>query len=90
MRRRDGNHAHRRHGIGFQDSDPPAFIHDRRQSGRVHPSARANKFRDELGSEPWRIGKDGCVRPLEAPGIGVEVDEAFLKAHPAIEGPGYV
>jgi len=27
---------------------------------------------------------------LEAPGIGVEVDEAFLKAHPAIEGPGYV
>jgi L-alanine-DL-glutamate epimerase-like enolase superfamily enzyme len=52
--------------------------------------SRANKFRDELGSEPWRIGKDGCVRPLEAPGIGVEVDEAFLKAHPAIEGPGYV
>jgi hypothetical protein len=30
------------------------------------------------------------VRPLEVPGIGVEVDEAFLKAHPAIEGPGYV
>jgi len=52
--------------------------------------SRANKFRDELGSEPWRVGKDGCVRPLETPGIGVEVDEAFLKAHPAIEGPGYV
>ncbi len=52
--------------------------------------SRGNKFRDELGSEPWRIGKDGCVRPLEAPGIGVEVDEAFLAAHPAIEGPGYV
>ncbi len=52
--------------------------------------SRANKFRDELGSEPWRIGKDGCVRPLEAPGIGVEIDEAFLLAHPAIEGPGYV
>ncbi|MBY0338123.1 MAG: mandelate racemase/muconate lactonizing enzyme family protein [Acetobacteraceae bacterium] len=52
--------------------------------------SRANKFRDELGSEPWRIGADGCVRPLEAPGIGVEVDEGWLKAHPAIEGPGYV
>jgi D-galactarolactone cycloisomerase len=30
------------------------------------------------------------VRPLEAPGIGVAVDEAFLAAHPPIEGPGYV
>src|SRR4030095_7189982 len=49
-----------------------------------------NKFRDELGSEPWRIGKDGCVRPLEKPGIGVEIDEKFLLAHPVIEGPGYV
>ena len=50
----------------------------------------ANKFRDELGSEPWRIGNDGCVRPLEKPGIGVEIDEKFLAAHPVIEGPGYV
>jgi L-alanine-DL-glutamate epimerase-like enolase superfamily enzyme len=52
--------------------------------------SRGNLFRDSLGSEPWRIGADGCVRPLEAPGIGVEVDEAFLAAHPPIEGPGYV
>jgi L-alanine-DL-glutamate epimerase-like enolase superfamily enzyme len=50
----------------------------------------ANKFRDELGSEPWKIGKDGCVRPLDKPGIGVEIDEKFLLAHPVIEGPGYV
>ena len=49
-----------------------------------------NLFRDELCSEPWRIGADGCVRPLEKPGIGLEVDEGFLRAHPAIEGPGYV
>jgi L-alanine-DL-glutamate epimerase-like enolase superfamily enzyme len=52
--------------------------------------SRANRFRDELGTTPWTIGADGCVAPLEAPGIGVEVDEAFLAAHPAIEGPGYV
>ena len=52
--------------------------------------SRANKFRDELGSEPWRIGADGNVLPNQAPGIGVEVDEGFLAAHPAIEGPGYV
>ncbi|MDN3564271.1 mandelate racemase/muconate lactonizing enzyme family protein [Paeniroseomonas aquatica] len=52
--------------------------------------SRANLFRDALGSEPWRIGGDGMVLPLDAPGIGVEVDEGFLVAHPAIEGPGYV
>jgi len=52
--------------------------------------SKGNLFRDVMGSEPWRIGKDGNVLPLEAPGIGVEVDEAFLVAHPAIEGPGYV
>lgn len=52
--------------------------------------SRANKFRDELCSTPWTIGADGYVRPNEAPGIGVEVDEGFLAAHPAIEGPGYV
>jgi L-alanine-DL-glutamate epimerase-like enolase superfamily enzyme len=52
--------------------------------------SKANRFRDELGSEPWKIAADGTVRPNEAPGIGVEVDEAFLTAYPAIEGPGYV
>lgn len=52
--------------------------------------SRGNLFRDVMGSEPWRIGKDGNVLPLEKPGIGVEIDEDFLKAHPAIEGPGYV
>jgi len=52
--------------------------------------SRNNLFRDELTSSPYRIDTDGNVRPLEAPGIGVEVDEAFLAAHPPIEGPGYV
>lgn len=52
--------------------------------------SKANRFRDELGSTPWTIGADGNVRPNETPGIGVEVDERFLEAFPAIEGPGYV
>jgi len=52
--------------------------------------SRDNLFRDRLCSEPWRIGQDGCVRPQEGPGIGIEVDEDFLLAHPPIEGPGYV
>ncbi len=52
--------------------------------------SRGNRFRDELASRPYEVGSDGCVRPLEAPGIGVEVDEAFLEKYPVIEGPSYV
>ena len=52
--------------------------------------SRGNRFRDQLVSTPYAVGPDGCVAPLEQPGIGVEVDEAFLAAHPVIEGPAYV
>jgi D-galactarolactone cycloisomerase len=52
--------------------------------------AKENLFRDELTSRLDLLDKNGCVHPPEAPGLGVEVDEAFLKAHPVIEGPAYV
>ena len=52
--------------------------------------SKGNLFRDALVSTPWTLAADGTVRPNEAPGIGVEVDEAWLRAHPAIEGPAYV
>jgi L-alanine-DL-glutamate epimerase-like enolase superfamily enzyme len=52
--------------------------------------SRSNKFRDELVENPGRIDADGNVWPLERPGIGVEVDEEFLRKHPPIEGPGYL
>jgi L-alanine-DL-glutamate epimerase-like enolase superfamily enzyme len=52
--------------------------------------SKNNLFRDELVSKPYEIGADGCVRPLEGPGLGLEVNEKFLAAHPVIEGPGYV
>ncbi|HWQ37150.1 MAG TPA: mandelate racemase/muconate lactonizing enzyme family protein [Burkholderiales bacterium] len=53
--------------------------------------SKANLFRDKLVDRPpYAIDGDGCVRPLEAPGIGLEVDEEFLAAHPVIEGPAYV
>ena len=53
--------------------------------------SRANLFRDRLADKaPYRLDPDGCVRPLENPGIGLEVDEDFLAAHPVIEGPSYV
>lgn len=52
--------------------------------------SRGNLFRDELVGTPFVIDETGCVRPPQKPGIGVEVDEHFIAAHPAIEGPAYV
>ena len=52
--------------------------------------SKGNRFRDELVATPYTVGSDGCVAPLEKPGIGVEVDEKFLEAHPVIEGPAYI
>jgi D-galactarolactone cycloisomerase len=52
--------------------------------------SQSNKFRDELVANPGVVDKDGNVWPLDKPGIGLEVDEEFLRKHPPIEGPGYV
>ena len=52
--------------------------------------SKSNKFRDELVANPGAVDKDGLVWPLEKPGLGLEVNEAFLARHPAIEGPGYI
>ena len=52
--------------------------------------ARENLFRDQLTNRPDLLDRNGCVHPPEAPGLGVEVDEHFLSAHPLIEGPAYV
>ncbi|GAB4394545.1 MAG: mandelate racemase/muconate lactonizing enzyme family protein [Kiloniellaceae bacterium] len=49
-----------------------------------------NPFRDEVGGVPYRLDGEGCVRPLEGTGHGIEVDETFVAAHPLIEGPCYV
>ena len=39
---------------------------------------------------PYTVDRGGCVLPLEAPGLGVEVNETFLIKHPVIEEPSYV
>jgi L-alanine-DL-glutamate epimerase-like enolase superfamily enzyme len=36
------------------------------------------------------LDADGCVKPSETPGLGIEINEAFINAHPLIEGPCYV
>ena len=53
-------------------------------------AARENLFRDALTTRCDQLDADGCVLPGDAPGLGIEVDEAFLAAHPVIEGPAYV
>lgn len=53
-------------------------------------TAKENLFRDELTSQAFEVDADGNVAPLDKPGIGVEVNEDFIRAHPVIEGPGYV
>jgi D-galactarolactone cycloisomerase len=52
--------------------------------------AKENAFRDQLTNRPDLLDAQGCVRPSDVPGLGIEVDEAFLLAHPVIEGPAYV
>ena len=35
------------------------------------------------------LGADGTVSPLEDPGLGVQLDEDFIRAHPVTEGPAW-
>lgn len=52
--------------------------------------AKHNPFRDEVGGVPYVVDAEGCVKPSETPGLGVEINEEFINAHPLIEGPCYV
>ena len=50
-----------------------------------------NLFRDELTDIlPYKIDNDGFVMAPDSPGIGINVDETFLKEHPIIEGSSYI
>ncbi|MEJ8838059.1 mandelate racemase/muconate lactonizing enzyme family protein [Ramlibacter sp. AN1133] len=49
-----------------------------------------NLFRDQLTTRAGEVDRNGQVRPPEGPGLGVEIDEAFIASHPVIDGPGYV
>ncbi|MGU3496642.1 mandelate racemase/muconate lactonizing enzyme family protein [Xanthobacteraceae bacterium A53D] len=52
--------------------------------------AHHNPFRDEVCGLPYTLAPDGTVTTREGPGLGIEVDEAFIAAHPLIDGPCYV
>ena len=48
-----------------------------------------NPLRDMFGTT-FEIGADGCVEPLDKPGIGLDIDESLFAKYPLIDGPGYV
>ncbi len=51
--------------------------------------SKFNPLRDMFGTV-FEVGADGCVEPLDRPGIGIEVDESLFAQYPLIDGPGYV
>lgn len=53
-------------------------------------AAKTNFLRDQLVEMPYQVDDNGEVWALDKPGIGVEVDEDFIKAYPASDGPAYV
>jgi D-galactarolactone cycloisomerase len=48
-----------------------------------------NPLRTVACSASYELSADGTVLPLEAPGLGVEVDEDYIRAHPITEGPAW-
>jgi L-alanine-DL-glutamate epimerase-like enolase superfamily enzyme len=48
-----------------------------------------NPLRDMFGTT-FQIGADGCVEPLDGPGLGITVDEKVFAEFPPIDGPGYI
>lgn len=59
--------------------------------GYFESSEGMNPLREgPFANAPYALDEEGCVWPLEGPGLGLEVDEDFIKAHPVIDGPGFV
>ena len=83
-------HAHTSH-TGLNMATTMHFLCAIDNAGYFEADSSAyNPFRDELGSGSFTLDENGCVTPPEAPGIGVEIDESFIAAHPLIDGPTYV
>jgi L-alanine-DL-glutamate epimerase-like enolase superfamily enzyme len=49
-----------------------------------------NPLRDDLIDFSFAINAGGTLRPSEKPGIGIEINEDFIKHHAGSSGPGFV
>jgi D-galactarolactone cycloisomerase len=48
-----------------------------------------NPLRSVACSASYELSPEGTVSPLQGPGIGVDVDEEYIRAHPITEGPAW-
>lgn len=48
-----------------------------------------NPLRTRACSASYELAPNGTVTPLTEPGLGVAVDEEFLRAHPVADGPAW-
>jgi L-alanine-DL-glutamate epimerase-like enolase superfamily enzyme len=48
-----------------------------------------NPLRTVACSASYTLSGTGTVKPLDGPGLGVDVDEGFLRAHPLTDGPAW-
>jgi len=48
-----------------------------------------NPLRSRLCSRSYSLGPAGMVHPLTGAGLGVDVDEDYLRAHPITVGPAW-
>jgi L-alanine-DL-glutamate epimerase-like enolase superfamily enzyme len=48
-----------------------------------------NPLRTAACSPSYELSQSGTVLPLDGPGLGVEVDEDYLRAHPLTDGPAW-
>ena len=51
--------------------------------------APINPFRTDLARNPLQV-VDGHIMPNDAPGFGLDIDEAMLEQYPAVPGPCYI
>ncbi len=49
----------------------------------------SNPLRTQLCSASCELGPGSTVTPLDGAGLGVDVDEEFLRAHPVTDGPAW-
>ena len=59
-------------------------------AGYFEADVSGNPFREGVAGRPYTLAADGSVEISNAPGIGLPVDEAFIKAHPFIPGRSFV
>ena len=53
--------------------------------------SHGNPFREHMTTAPpYTVQRDGTVTLSDKPGLGVEVDDAFIDKHPFIPGPNFV